>query len=85
MINHKRAVPALPRGAAHSAPSRRPQASHRDTDALMIPMRPNDRWSLDFVSDQLTDSRRFRILAIVDDCTRESRRWRRTHRFRGSG
>ncbi len=38
---------------------------------LMIPMRPNDRWSLDFVSDQLTDSRRFRILAIVDDCTRE--------------
>ncbi len=39
---------------------------------LMIPMRPNDHWSLDFVSDQLTDSRRFRILAIVDDCTRES-------------
>jgi transposase InsO family protein len=29
------------------------------------------RWSLDFVSDQLTDGRRFRILAIVDDCTRE--------------
>ena len=38
---------------------------------MMIPMRPNDRWSLDFVSDQLTDGRRFRILAIVDDCTRE--------------
>lgn len=38
---------------------------------MMIPRRPNDRWSLDFVSDQLTDSRRFRILAIVDDCTRE--------------
>ncbi len=38
---------------------------------LMIPMRPNDRRSLDFVSDQLTDSRRFRILAIVDDWTRE--------------
>ena len=38
---------------------------------MMIPMRPNDRWSLDFVSDQLTDSRRFRILAIVDDFTRE--------------
>jgi putative transposase len=29
------------------------------------------RWSLDFVSDQLTDGRRFRVLAIVDDCTRE--------------
>jgi transposase InsO family protein len=38
---------------------------------MTIPMRPNDRWSLDFVADQLTDGRRFRILAIVDDCTRE--------------
>lgn len=37
----------------------------------MIPLRPNERWSLDFVADQLTDGRRFRILAIVDDCTRE--------------
>ena len=32
---------------------------------------PNQRWSLDFVSDQLTDGRRFRILTVVDDCTRE--------------
>jgi putative transposase len=38
---------------------------------MMIPLAPNERWSLDFVSDQLTDGRRFRILAIVDDCTRE--------------
>jgi putative transposase len=32
---------------------------------------PNDRWSLDFASDQLVSGRRFRILAIYDDCTRE--------------
>ncbi|QXX74408.1 hypothetical protein MHY1_03120 [Methylovirgula sp. HY1] len=38
---------------------------------MTIPMLPNDRWSLDFVSDQLTDGRRFRVLTIVDDCTRE--------------
>jgi putative transposase len=38
---------------------------------MLVPMVPNDRWSLDFVSDQLTDGRRFRILTIVDDCTRE--------------
>jgi putative transposase len=31
----------------------------------------NDRWSLDFISDQLMDGRRFRILTVVDDCTRE--------------
>jgi len=39
---------------------------------MLVPMAPNERWSLDFVSDQLTDCRRFRILTIVDDCTRES-------------
>jgi putative transposase len=38
---------------------------------MLVPMAPNDRWSLDFVSDQLTDGRRFRILTVVDDCTRE--------------
>ena len=38
---------------------------------MATPLAPNQRWSLDFVSDQLTDGRRFRILAVVDDCTRE--------------
>jgi len=35
------------------------------------PLGPNQRWSLDFVSDTLADSRRFRMLAVVDDFTRE--------------
>ncbi|SMX55532.1 Insertion element [Bradyrhizobium sp. ORS 285] len=38
---------------------------------MTVPLLPNDRWSLDFVSDQMTDGRRFRILTVVDDCTRE--------------
>jgi putative transposase len=38
---------------------------------MLVPMAPNERWSLDFVSDQLTCGRRFRILTVVDDCTRE--------------
>jgi len=38
---------------------------------LALPQGPNQRWSLDFLSDQLSDSRRFRILAVVDDFTRE--------------
>ena len=38
---------------------------------MLVPLRPNERWSLDFVSDQFTDGRRFRILTVVDDCTRE--------------
>jgi putative transposase len=39
---------------------------------MLVPLAPNERWSLDFVSDQLTDGRRFRILTVVDDCTREN-------------
>lgn len=39
---------------------------------MLVPIMPNERWSLDFVSDQFTDGRRFRILTIVDDCTREN-------------
>src|SRR5215475_4927098 len=39
---------------------------------LALPHGPNERWSLDFVSDCFNDGRRFRILAIVDDFTRES-------------
>jgi len=35
------------------------------------PDRPNACWSLDFVHDQMTDGRRFRVLAVVDNCTRE--------------
>lgn len=31
----------------------------------------NARWSLDFVSDSFGASRKFRILAVTDDCTRE--------------
>jgi putative transposase len=38
---------------------------------VTLPSGPNKRWSLDFVSDCFTDGRRFRILAIVDDFTRE--------------
>ncbi|MBB4396674.1 transposase InsO family protein [Bradyrhizobium sp. ERR14] len=38
---------------------------------MLVPITPNDRWSLDFVSDQLTCGRRFRILTVIDDCTRE--------------
>ena len=36
-----------------------------------MPQGRNQRWSLDFVSDGLSDGRRFRVLAVVDDFTRE--------------
>ena len=33
---------------------------------------PNERWSMDFVSDKLADGRRFRLLALVDNFSRVS-------------
>jgi len=35
-------------------------------------VRPDERWSLDFMSDELVDGRRIRLLTIVDHFTRES-------------
>ena len=38
---------------------------------MALPEAANQRWSLDFVSDALASGRRFRVLAVVDDFTRE--------------
>ncbi len=38
---------------------------------MLVPMAPNQQCSLDFVSDELPDGRRFRTLTVVDNCTRE--------------
>ena len=38
---------------------------------IVVEAKPNARWSLDFVHDQFACGRRFRILNVVDDVTRE--------------
>ena len=38
---------------------------------ILVEARANARWSLDFVHDQFASGRRFRILNVVDDVTRE--------------
>ena len=38
---------------------------------LLLPALPNARWSIDFVHDQLACGRRFRILNVIDDVTKE--------------
>lgn len=38
---------------------------------LLLPAAINQRWSLDFIADTLSDGRRFRILCVVDDFSRE--------------
>jgi hypothetical protein len=49
---------------------KRRKLPRRDRVAPQAPERPMQRWSLDFVSDQLADFRRFRVLNIVDDHSR---------------
>jgi putative transposase len=36
------------------------------------PTAPGERWSMDFVHDQLLDGRPFRMLTVVDQLSRES-------------
>ncbi|KZL04996.1 Integrase core domain protein [Pseudovibrio axinellae] len=40
-------------------------------DKLAVPNKPNQVWSMDFMSDQLEDGRRLRTLNIIDDFNRE--------------
>lgn len=70
VVNHKRVLRlyreeglAVPRkGRRRRTAARRP---------IPVPSRSNERWSMDFVSDQLADGRRFRALTLVDDFSRE--------------
>ena len=39
---------------------------------MPVALRPDERWSLDFVSDTFGASRKFRMLAVNDDCCREN-------------
>ena len=38
---------------------------------MTVPQRTNQRWWVDFASDALVDDRRFRVLCVIDDFTRE--------------
>jgi len=38
---------------------------------ILVEARPNARWSVDFVHDQLSNGRRFRIFNVIDDVTKE--------------
>lgn len=70
-VNHKR-VYRLYRAeglAVRKRKRKRINATLRQPHPL--PSRPNERWSMDFVSDGLADGRRFRVLNIVDDYSRE--------------
>ncbi len=49
----------------------RKKAAVKPRVPLGTAMRPNERWSMDFVHDRLADGRWFRVLTVVDQFTRE--------------
>ncbi len=50
---------------------RRKQIAAAPREKLDAPTRPNQRWSMDFMSDELENGRPLRLLNVVDDFTRE--------------
>jgi hypothetical protein len=53
----------------HAGVSR--QAAEHELDVRHVEALPNARWSLDFVHDQFGSGRRFRVLNVIDDVTKE--------------
>jgi putative transposase len=50
----------------------RKRLASRSRGPLPAPTRPNERWSMDFVSTRLADGRWFRTLTVLDVYTREA-------------
>lgn len=70
-VNRKRVQRVYRDAGLHVRRRRRKRVSVARLPAV-APTRPNERWSMDFVSDTLGDGRAFRIFTVVDDCSRES-------------
>ena len=51
--------------------TRRRKKFDRSRVPMLVPHGLGQRWAVDFVSDQLASGRRFRILNVVDDYSRE--------------
>ena len=51
--------------------TRRKKIPLRVREGSRCPIAPNQRWALDFMSDALSNGRRFRTANLKDECTRE--------------
>ena len=68
--NHKRTY-RIYREEGLQVRTKRRKKLTRPRVPMLVADRVNQRWSMDFVSDQLANGRRFRVLNVVDDFSRE--------------
>ena len=70
VVNHKRTYRLNVEQGLQVRTRKRRKLPRRGRVPAQAPGRPMQRWSLDFVSDQLADYRRLRVLKVVDDYSR---------------
>lgn len=71
VVNHKRVHRIYRAHGLQLRPRRKRGVRYIRGNAVTSVSRANERWSLDFVHDTLSIGRKFRLLTIVDDFTRE--------------
>ena len=71
MVNHKRVSRIYREEQLQVRRKRRKKMAASVRIPLPAPTKANERWSMDFVMDVTAMGRRVRILAVVDDYTRE--------------
>ena len=71
VVNHKKTERIYREEGLSLRKRKRRKTAAIERVIMPAPERPNERWSMDFVTDSLVTGRRFRALVIVDDYTRE--------------
>jgi putative transposase len=71
VVNHKRTEKIYREEGLALRRKRRRKGAAGVRAVIPAAVRPNEQWSMDFVSDSTVTGRRFRALTIVDNYTRE--------------
>jgi putative transposase len=70
VVNHKRVYRLYKAEGLSVRTKRRKRMAAAPRTVLPPATKPNERWSMDFVSDSFIDGRRFRVFTLVDDFSR---------------
>ena len=71
VVNRKRTYRVYVKMGLQVRTQRRKKLRRRPRVPMPVPTGPNERWSVDFMSDQLANGRRFRILNVINDFSRQ--------------